>query len=140
MFIEDAVTNSKVDENFFRAWWNKNLDYNTFYSRPASPQAPIADWKVPKAKAPKVAPPDKWRTLNNLVFNALGSARNREDFVLCDAKINSMKERLWHAHDPMVEKDFKKISELVAKGALTDDVHFSAIRHVSVAVDVSFAR
>jgi hypothetical protein len=140
MFIEDPVTNSRIDEHFFRAWWNKNLGYNTFYNRLTSPQAPIANWKVPKAKAPKVALPDKWRTLNNLVFNALSSARNREDFVLCDAKINGMKERLWCEHSPMVEKDFEKISELVAKGALSDDVHFSAIRHVSIAIHISFAR
>lgn len=134
MFIHDAVTTSNIDKNFFLTWWNKNLDYNLFYNRPATPQAPIADWKVHKAKAPKVAPSDKWRTINNLVFNALGSAANREELVLCDTKINSMKEKLWaegkHGQ-PMEPAVFAMYSKAKAQGALTSNAHFSAIQLVS---------
>lgn len=134
MFINDVVSNSKVDKNFFLTWWNKNLDYNLFYTRPATPQAPIADWKVPKATAPKVAPPDKWRTLNNLIFNALGSAANCEDFVLCDKKINSMKEKLWAGGkhgQPMELDQFDLYSKAKAQGALSSNEHLSAIQLVS---------
>lgn len=132
MFIEDAVTNSKIDGNFFKTWWNTNIDWNTFYSRPAQTNVRIANWKVPQASTSKPAAVDKWRTLNNLVFNALGSAENREDFVLCDYKINGWKEKLWHGKKPMNDDVFKKLSDDVAKGAITSDVHLSAIQTVSV--------
>lgn len=130
MFLEDTVKNSNIDGGFFQQWWNMNIDFNTLYSRPATPQAPIAMWKASTAKAPKVALPDKWRTLNNLVFNALGSAKNRKDFVLCDYEINSAKEKLWHGKSPIEEDKFKEIADDVAKGALTSDVLFSSIRLV----------
>ncbi|KAF2175365.1 hypothetical protein K469DRAFT_68166 [Zopfia rhizophila CBS 207.26] len=134
MFIESAAgtgeisLGSKVDSTFFKDWWNKNLDYNTFYSRPAGQaNIPIANWKVPK---PGSKQEDKWRTLNNLVFNSLGSAANRGDFVLCDATINGFKEKIWHGKNPMAENDFKKLSDEVATGAVTSNIHLSAIRTV----------
>lgn len=130
MFIEDIVTTSKVDGAFFKTWWNTNIDYNTFYTRPAQSTVRIANWKVPQAKPPKPATVDKWRTLNNLVFNALGSAENREDFVLCQYKINQFKEKLWHRREADLDK-FEKMSKEGAEGAITHDIHLSPIQAVS---------
>ncbi|KAJ4330036.1 hypothetical protein N0V87_010354 [Didymella glomerata] len=43
----------------------------------------------------------KRRTINDLVFEALGSSFNRKDFVLCEKEINSYKEKLWSKSSPV---------------------------------------
>lgn len=120
MFIEAAVGGSlsqTVPAQFFKDFWNKPLDGTLFNSR-AKPQIEQANFK-PAGK-----------TLNNLVFQALGSSFNRAEFVLCEKSINSFKERVWSLSSPMDDSGFKTYVEDGAKGAIGNNIFLSGLRTV----------
>jgi len=86
-----AKTKPKI-KSFVETWWNIELDPATVASRPNKPLINIGDQK----------------TINNLVFEALGSNNNRGDFVLCEEDINGYKSRLWNTKNPMAVAKYKK--------------------------------
>lgn len=77
------------------------------------------------------------KTLNNLVFEALGSDINREDFVLCESEINGYKARIWDTgSSPMANAKYKTAVKEAASGAIDSNVYLSALRSVSSKVRV----
>lgn len=118
MFIEDAADD--IGFQFFEDFWNKPLPTATVDSRPNNP--------LPAKNQAKFKEP----TLNDLVFQALGSSKNREEFVICEKSINSVKENVWSGADPMEEGRFKKYAGDAAKGILNKDTFLSPLRTVSL--------
>ena len=77
----------------------------------------------------------KRQTLNDLVFEALGSSFNRKDFVLFEKELNSYKERLWSGSQPMSKVDFGGVLDAAISGALPSTYYLSALRSVSQSSD-----
>ena len=119
MFIE-AVTaegGSEPTQQFFQKWWNKPLNRTRYLSR-TQPVIEQASFK------------DDRKTLNNLVFQALGSNFNRAEFVLCEKGINAFKERVWSKSSPMDDKKFQAYAEDAAIGGIGSDLFLTGIRTV----------
>lgn len=120
-FIQSATGTSTlklaktVPGKFFSDWWNKELDQAKYNSRT---QPPIEQ---------AVFKSDK-RTLNNLIFQALGSSFNRGDFVLCEKSINSFKERVWSGSDPMDTDKFKTLAEDASIGGMKSVLFLTPLR------------
>lgn len=115
LFINDAAkTNPKI-KTFVETWWNKELDPATVASRPNKPLISMGNQK----------------TINHLVFEALGSNNNREDFVLCEEEINGYKARLWNTNNPMAVTVYKKAVTDALSGGTDSSLYLSALRSVS---------
>jgi hypothetical protein len=71
------------------------------------------------------------QSLNDLVFEALGSSFNRKDFVLFEKKLNSYKERLWSGRDPMASNVFETLLDASVAGELPSNYSLSALRSLS---------
>ncbi|ORY17525.1 hypothetical protein BCR34DRAFT_583669 [Clohesyomyces aquaticus] len=122
LFIEAAVGNpgsiklsKTVPAQFFQDWWTVTLDEND-----------VATRSQPKITQAKFS--DKERTLNNLIFQSLGSSFNRADFVLCQPEINSYKKSVWIGESPMGDKRFQAYADDVAIGGADERDHLSALR------------
>jgi len=84
-------TNKAKYEDFFKDHWKAKLTQKEVDARKNPAKCPqVKNWEKPEE-----------RSLNGLVFQALGSKVNREDFVLCEEGINGMKARLWNLIDPI---------------------------------------
>jgi hypothetical protein len=125
IFIEAAVGKGKdikqlsttVPSTFFLTWWNKALDQK----------------KVEGRKNNIARPDDKLTTLNDLVFQALGSNTNLDNFVLCNDEINSYKARVWSQISHVAEDKYKQEIESVLNGmSNSNTLHssFRAVRHL----------
>jgi hypothetical protein len=75
-----------VDSQWFIDHWNAKHPVEV-QSRPGPPTYP-----------PPNNPKDE--SINDLVFEALGSKTNAKDFVLCESGINSAKGKLWSNKNP----------------------------------------
>ena len=58
----------------------------------------------------------KYQTLNDIVFEAMGSVRNVNDFLLCEDSINSFQAELWANEVPFAEIDWKRMAKFAATG------------------------
>lgn len=114
IFFESVAKDAKI-KAFIEKWWNTDLDATKVANRPNKPPITMGDRK----------------TLNNLVFEALGSEENREDFVLCESEINGYKARIWDTVSPMANGKYKTAVKDAVSGALDSNVYLSALRSVS---------
>ena len=122
MFIE-AVTevgttrlSSVADSAFFYNNWNAKLTKAQVAKRKHKPPIDMG----------------QRRSLNDLVFEALGSSFNRKDFVLFEKEINSYKERLWSVRsDPMDADIYKTMLDAAMTGELPSTYFLSPLRSVS---------
>jgi hypothetical protein len=112
VFIDYAVTQESKLKAFFENLWNKDLAAADVASRPNKPQIPMGTRS----------------TLNNLVFEALGSNFNREDFVICEEEINGYKARIWKTLSPM--DNYKNTVTSALKGEIDSNVYLSGLRNV----------
>lgn len=127
MFLEslsgasDTITLSQtVDDSFIQDHWTEKFVATKVASRTHKPTIPMG----------------KRQTLNDLVFEALGSSFNRADFVLCDKEINSYKERVWSADSPMNDDTLKDYIKFAISGALPSTYFLSPIRTVSFSLSL----
>ena len=74
----------------------------------------------------------KEATLSNLVYQGLGSKFNREDFVLLEKALNTIKEDTWVGDDPMAKAKFNKYYQAAISGEITSNRFFTPIRKVSM--------
>jgi hypothetical protein len=105
-----------VDRSFIEKHWLEQFTITKMDQRPHKPAISMG----------------KRRTLNDLVFEALGSSFNRADFVLCEKEINSFKEKVWSGSQPMNEKILEDLVKLAVSGALPSTYFLSPIRTVSL--------
>ncbi|KAG9201759.1 hypothetical protein G6514_005375 [Epicoccum nigrum] len=92
-FLGEAGKNDANIKKFVEEWWNKELDPVKASKRPNKPPITMGDRT----------------TINKMVFEALGSDNNREDFVLCHEEINGYKARIWDLKAPMALTSPKKV-------------------------------
>jgi hypothetical protein len=114
MFIDYAVEQESKLKPFFENFWNKDFDAARVNSRPS---------KFLTTKSTR-------STLNDLVFEALGSNLNREDFVVCEEEINGYKARIWNTKSPMDNNDYIKAVISATEGAVGSNVYLSPLRSV----------
>ncbi|OAG03542.1 uncharacterized protein CC84DRAFT_859040 [Paraphaeosphaeria sporulosa] len=104
-----------VDDTWFTKWWNKDVQAKintrnpTFTGYENSKDARYQD-----------------KSLNDVVFEAFGSSRNVDDFVLCEDGINSFKAKLWLGDDPAAK--WNDAATKAAKGLKPSDEYLSPLR------------
>jgi hypothetical protein len=109
-----------IDLNWFLQHWN--TDYSTEIEKRLGP---VKYLRKPTAE----------QTINDIVFEPLGSKTNVVDLVLCDEQINSAKGRLWDNKNPW-DPDTTKNKFKDAARTLTDKKDpFSIFRSVRIVVD-----
>lgn len=118
MFIENVVKSNAALGAFFSNHWNQVF----------TPQVISA-----RAQKPSIETNNAVVTLNGLVFQAMGSNYNREDFVVCDHEINSYKARIWDQKAPMELNKYKLLVTDALSGALSSNAYQSVLRIVSIA-------
>ncbi|KAF2448771.1 hypothetical protein P171DRAFT_428789 [Karstenula rhodostoma CBS 690.94] len=101
-----------IDPQWFRDWWNIDLDGD----------------KVAARNNPDNLPDLK--TVNTLIFQALGTKTNIEDFVMLESSINEMKMRLWKGVNPMSLTVFKNLVRDVLEGDESSDKLHSTFRTI----------
>lgn len=119
LFMNTVVKKDSKKTPFFATWWNKELDPTTVAARPNKPSITMGDQT----------------TINNLVFEALGSNNNRDDFVLCEEEINGYKARIWNQQNAMAPTRYKKAVTDGVSGATNSNLYLSALRSVSILPD-----
>ena len=121
MFMTDtAKANTKL-KAFFKTWWNKELDSVKVGNRPNKPSITMGDQT----------------TINNLVFEALGSDNNKEDFVLCEDEINGYKARMWKKVAPMQNRKYGDAVKDAVAGKSTSNIYLSGLRNVGYAPPIN---
>ena len=107
-----------VGDAWFTKWWNKDIQ-NKINTRKS------------KFKGYTNSKDAKYqdKSLNDVIFEAFGSTRNVEDFVLCEDGINSFKAKLWLGDDPAAS--WGDAARKAAKGLKPSDEYLSALRTVS---------
>ena len=105
-----------VDSQWFIDHWNAKHPVEV-QSRPGPPTYP-----------PPNNPKDE--SINDIVFEALGSKTNAKDFVLCESGINSAKGKLWSNKNPADPDTIKKHFTLAAVSALDTAIPMSVVRTV----------
>lgn len=104
-----------VDDKWFTDHWNKK--YLAVQTRPN----PVTYTRPSN---------DKDETINDIVFEALGSKTNADDFVLCERSINSAKGKLWSNQQPFDDKLVAKKFVLAASGYTDNAEAMTALRTV----------
>lgn len=112
--MNSVIGKDAKKKSFFADWWNKDLDPTEVANRPNKPLITMGDQI----------------TLNNLVFEALGSNNNREDFVLCEEEINGYKARIWNKKAPMGAGRYKIAVKDALNGATDSNMYLSGLRSV----------
>lgn len=100
---------------FLRDNWNKALNSTQLAARKSFPsygQNPLGS------------------TFNDLVFHAFGSNDNLDEFVLCDAKINAFKARVWIGSAPMADRTFKDLLLKSLQGKLPSNQYLTGFKMV----------
>jgi hypothetical protein len=124
MFIESLVKKTgadKVEGSWFEKWWNKDLSANT---------VPVG---IRTNKATDLTTGNDLgvqASINDLVFQALGSMENRADFVLCDSQINTFKMRTWMKHNYMDLNKFENLLKDFKEGSMHSNDVLSVFRTV----------
>jgi hypothetical protein len=108
-----------VHYTWFTEWWNKDIQAR-IDSRPTK----FVGYKNANLASSK----DK--TLNNIVFEAMGSVRNVDDFLLCEYGINNLKASLWSNSAPINEDHWKNTAKFAASGQIPSNEHLSGMRTV----------
>lgn len=122
MFHEFAQKRDLTLVSFFRNEWNKAQNQRTIINRRFKPSYSNAQMQK------KVRPARL--SLNQLVFEALGSTINWEEFVLLDGGINGAKKLLWSEQNPMELKKYKTAYTLALTGARPSGDYLSGLRTV----------
>ncbi|KAF2709024.1 hypothetical protein K504DRAFT_491640 [Pleomassaria siparia CBS 279.74] len=104
-----------VEGDWFSQYWNKR-----YPARVRNRPKQVAAYPRPDN------PPDT--SINDIVFEALGSKTNADDFVLCESSINSAKARLWANKSPSKSKPLKVLAERAASGVVDSSKYISVIR------------
>jgi hypothetical protein len=117
MFIENVVKLNPALRTFFTTHWNVALTQQIIGAR---------------ANKPSIETNAAVVTLNGLVFQAMGSNYNREDFVVCDHEINSYKARIWDQKAPMELNKYNLLVTDALSGALSSNAYQSVLRNVSI--------
>jgi hypothetical protein len=117
MFIENVVKSNPALRTFFTTHWNVALTQQVIGAR---------------ANKPSIETNAAVVTLNGLVFQAMGSNYNREDFVVCDHEINSYKARIWDQKAPMELNKYNLLVTDALSGALSSNAYQSVLRNVSI--------
>ena len=117
MFIENVVSSNAALGAFFSSHWNQVLTPQVINTR---------------AQKPSIETNSGINTLNSLVFQAMGSNYNREDFVVCDHEINSYKARIWDQKAPMELNKFNLLVTDAHSGSLSSNAYQSVLRNVSI--------
>ncbi|KAJ4354550.1 uncharacterized protein N0V89_006287 [Didymosphaeria variabile] len=124
MFIESLVKKTdagKVEGSWFEKWWNEDLSTNA---------VPVGT-RTNKATDLTTGNDLGIQTsINDLVFQALGSMENRADFVLCDSEINTFKMRTWMKHNYMELRKFENLLEDFIEGAMHSNEVLSIFRTI----------
>lgn len=115
LFINSVAKGDATLTKFFKTWWNKKLDSKAVEARTNKPDITMV----------------LRDTLNNRVFEALGSSKNRVDFVLCENELNEYKARVWAKKAPMELVMYKKAVAASIDGGLPSTVYQTALRTVS---------
>lgn len=129
LFIKAAVRDSKtkainslsehVDMSFFTKHWGTNNP---------QVQQQIANRPNP---FPGYDPSAARSSLNDLVFEAMGSKTNTRDFVLCEEGVNAMKAKLWSHTKPFGVEKWQEIAKDAADGSIPRNRHLAVLRSVS---------
>jgi hypothetical protein len=69
-------------------------------------------------------------SLNDLIFEAMGSKTNTRDFVLCEEGVNSMKAKLWSHINPFGVKQWQIIAKDASDGSIPRNRHLAVLRSV----------
>jgi hypothetical protein len=121
MFIEHAIGRNPNLATFFLNRWNEELPQNQIDQRRYKPNIMFGKDR---------------KSLNALVFEALGSKLNKKDFVICEREINAYKERLWSGKSPMgagkPTATFEKLVTAANLGKVPSNQYLSGIRTVSI--------
>ncbi|KAF3038218.1 hypothetical protein E8E11_005933 [Didymella keratinophila] len=107
----------KVDPAWFTRWWNTDV------------QAPVDSrpHPFPGYKNSNIAN-SKDESLNDLVFEAMGSIRNVDHFLLCENAINSFRAKLWSNESPIDQDVWSRQANFAASGELPTNEHLGGIR------------
>ena len=137
MFIESLVKKTgadRVEGAWFEKWWNEDLSTLTV------PGIVSVDARTNKATdLHKGTALGDQTTINDLVFQALGSSENRGDFVLCDSKINTFKMRMWKSQNYMLPQKFTNLIEDFKTGARHSNEVLSVFRTVCLPYSLNVA-
>ncbi|KAJ4359596.1 uncharacterized protein N0V89_000151 [Didymosphaeria variabile] len=117
LFIKDVTSKDKSLVTFFKNRWHKALPANTVTSRPHKPHYYTEGMTTRNS-------------LNDLIFEALGSDNNLHDFVMCEDSINSFKMRMWKGEAPMALTTYNDAVTAAMKGQLPSSAYMSALRGV----------
>jgi hypothetical protein len=128
LFIKAAVRDSKhkglqslsehVDISFFTKYWSLS-----------TPQVQQQIVKRP-SPFPGYNPAAARSSLNDLVFEGMGSKTNTQDFVLCEEGVNAMKAKLWSHINPFGVKQWQDIAKDASDGSIPRNRHLAALRSV----------
>ncbi|KAJ4987128.1 Killer toxin subunits alpha/beta 4 [Stagonosporopsis vannaccii] len=69
-------------------------------------------------------------SLNDLIFEAMGSKSNTADFVLCEEGVNSMKAKLWSHVSPFTPQNWQEIARDAADGSIPSNRHLAVMRSI----------
>lgn len=124
--MEQQVKSSSTEGEWFQEWWDKELDEQKVKDRKS---------KALEYGSGKELPPQK--TINDLVFQALGSTDNSADFVLCNSEINTYKMLMWLEYRFMDLEKFKRLLVELQRGGERSDKVISVFHAVSLALPIS---
>lgn len=127
MFHDWAKKREPKLKDFFDTKWNQKYPFDKIKARHNKPNYIDEQNNQPRNQ--------QRRSLNALVFEALGSTVNPRVFVLLQNDINLYKKQLWKTGYPMVDTKFEKALSNAWKGARPSSAYLSAIRTVRQACD-----
>ncbi|KAH6644553.1 hypothetical protein C7974DRAFT_439970 [Boeremia exigua] len=117
--VKGVKTLSKhVDINFFTKHWN--TDNVQVQQKISSRPTPFTGY----------SPKDPLSSLNDLVFEAMGSKSNTADFVLCEQGVNSIKAKLWAHVSPNDKDKWQSVAKDAADGSIPSNMHLAGLRSV----------
>lgn len=115
MFMNFAAAKTPGLDKFFIKFWNKELDQSMIAARAKKPTY--------KSASPR-------KTLNELVFDALGTTNNKDALVICDYNINSDKARVWKMVAPTEADKYQRAVDESISGASPSTEYLTSIRTV----------
>ena len=128
-FIE-SVTQTEDEDNPKLIKLRQSIDSQWFVDHwNADHQAQVKSRPAPLPKYPRPTNPED-KSINDVVFEALGSKTNAENIILCDQTINSAKGRLWSNQNPANTDEVKKNFKLAAAGVIETNVPMKVINTV----------
>ena len=123
MFLVSITKGTDTKTNRLARWLKRNWDLPVKASDFNKRTKPSPDY--PLYGAP---------TFGNLIWNALGSNTNLQDFVLCDDKINSYKARIWKLQVPMRPVRFQRLVDKSLAGTVPSNHYLTVFKMVGVSI------